>query len=85
MTRRLLEEEEEREREGVLLIDCMEEEDGREGREGRRKQQEGEDGRWAVLRVVGRVAVAATLLTAARDDRTTMQRFRMMMTMRDVC
>lgn len=74
---RLLEEE----REEVLLLGRMDEEevDGREGREGRRKQQEGEDGRWVVLSVVGRVAVAATLLTAARDDRTTRQRFRMVM------
>jgi len=67
-----------KEREDGLLLDCREEkeeEDGREGREreGRRKQQDGEEGRW----VVGRVAVAATLLTAARDERTTRHMLRM--------
>jgi len=69
-----------KEREDGLLLDCREEEEEEDGRdlrerEGRRKQQDGEEGRW----VVGRVAVAATLLTAARDDRTTRHIFRMVM------
>lgn len=69
----MVKEEEERD---VLLLEEV------EGREGRRKQQDGEDGedwRRVVAREAGREAVAATLLTAARDDRTTRQNFRMVM------